>query len=169
MARTHLLQAVCTVALLAAGPALAQRPEAGMTNSSGQPNPMAQQNAQNSTMTPADNTGTGAPGSMEGRATHRSAMTRSMRGGPNAQDAAVDRLNDQSYQAAQQGQTWSANGASEFRHVDRPERVQRDHWRRDVVTEQCGAWQRAWRCIGRHRIQVIQTEAASFHAALPAV
>ena len=41
MKKTHLLQAVCAVAMLAATPALAQRPEAGMTGPTGAPNPEA--------------------------------------------------------------------------------------------------------------------------------
>jgi hypothetical protein len=122
MAKTHLLQAVCTVAMLAAVPALAQRPESGMTGPNGAPNPAAQQPMPNSGSTaPADNAGsasTSSPGDTGSASTtpshpkHRSAMARSARGHTDrSQDAAVDQLNDQSYQAAQQGQAFSAGGA----------------------------------------------------------
>lgn len=119
MAKTRLLQAVCTIAMLAATPAFAQRPEAGMTGPNGQPNPAASQPAQTGSMMAADNTGaTGGAGSSEAatpHVTHHSAMGHSagaMHGRTDtSQDATVDRLNEQSYQAAQQGQTFSATGS----------------------------------------------------------
>jgi hypothetical protein len=117
MAKTRLLQAVCTVAMLAAVPALAQRPESGMTGPGGAPNPAAQQPAPNASsgMTPATQDGTGSSASAESHSTHRSAMghpTGSMHGrSDRSQDAAVDRLNDQSYQAAQQGQSFGSGGS----------------------------------------------------------
>jgi hypothetical protein len=121
MAKTRLLQAVCTVAMLAAVPAFAQRPEAGMTGAGGAPNPAAQQPAPNassggtSSMTPATQDGTGSSASAESHSTHRSAMahpTGSMRGrSDRSQDAAVDRLNEQSYQAAQQGQSFGSGSS----------------------------------------------------------
>jgi hypothetical protein len=113
MAKTHLLQAVCAVALLAAGPALAQRPEAGMTNAAGQPNPMVHQNDTAANTAPTGQTGSSSSSTAgSSHYTHRSAMGRSMHGRSDmSQDAAVDRLNDQSYQAAQQGQALSGNGS----------------------------------------------------------
>lgn len=111
MAKTHLFHAVCTVAILAAVPALAQRPEAGMTNPNGTPNPMAQQPADNTNATTnsgADNTGTSNP---PPRA-HRSAMTHAgTRSRADAQDDAVNQLNDESLHAARQGQNFSAAGS----------------------------------------------------------
>jgi hypothetical protein len=125
MGKTHLLQAVCTVAMLAAVPALAQRPEAGMTGPNGTPNPVVrqpdQQTAQNNANTPAANP---APGGSSPSATddqssptshpmhhsrHRGAA---MRGAGDSQNAAVDRLNDQSFQAAQQGQSFGGGADS---------------------------------------------------------
>jgi len=125
MAKTHLLQAVCAVAMLASVPALAQRPEAGATGPNGAPNPEMNQsaapgnNGANSTsMAPADTSGSpGAMGdhaSMDNQSTHRSAMQHPMRGmhgkSEMSQDAAVDQLNDQSLQAARSGQAF--NGSS---------------------------------------------------------
>jgi hypothetical protein len=120
MAKMRLLQAVCTVSMLAAVPAMAQRPEAGMTGPNGAPNPAAQQPAGNSDMGQADNTGSAgnatSGASTSGQSTHRSAMAHrtGMTHGrtDNSQNAAVDQLNEQSYQAAQQGQAFSANGTA---------------------------------------------------------
>ncbi|MDB5400193.1 MAG: hypothetical protein JWQ55_2211 [Rhodopila sp.] len=135
MTKSRLLQAVCAVAMLAAVPALAQRPDAGMPGANGAPNPAAarpdstanQKAAQNNSggmapandgtnMSPANNGGTGSSASAtESHSTHRSAMahpSRAMRGrSDTSQDAAVDRLNEQSYQSAQQGQPFSAGGS----------------------------------------------------------
>jgi hypothetical protein len=88
MAKARLLQAVCTVAMLAAAPAFAQ------TN-----------------MQPAD-PGSDQSTSATSHSTHRSAgHAGATRGGrDSSQNAAVDRLNDQSFQAAQQGQPFSAPG-----------------------------------------------------------
>ena len=108
MAKTRLLQAVCTVAMLAAVPALAQQPGVGTTGSSA---PAAQQPAptyNSSDMAPANQ---GRAASSDRHATHRSA-THSSRT-DTSQNAAVDRLNDQSYQAAQQGQSFGGVGGSD--------------------------------------------------------
>jgi hypothetical protein len=128
MTKTRMLQAVCTFAMLAATPALAQtqNPGSGMTGPNGQPSPAAQQPTPNSSsagMAPADN-GSGTAGGSSAAAsatgdshvTHRSAMahptgmvhSRTDR----SQDAAVDHLNDQSYQAAQRGQMFGADSGS---------------------------------------------------------
>lgn len=116
MTKTHLLQAVCAVAMLAATPALAQRPEAGMTNANGTPNPAAAH--------PAPATGSNAPandgadsmsmatpnGSSGSHYSHRPAMAHEQSGAM-SQDAAVNRLNDESYHAAQQGQAFKVGSA----------------------------------------------------------
>jgi hypothetical protein len=112
MVRTRLLQAVCTVAMLAAVPALAQNSDTntGMSGAPGAGTPPAPTGG-NSNMAPADNAGSMG----EGHAAHRSKMGHgSMHSskGANAQDAEVDRLNEQSYQAAQRGQAFSATGSS---------------------------------------------------------
>jgi hypothetical protein len=121
MTRTHMLQAVCTFAMLAATPALAQTqgPGSGMTGSSGQPNSAVQQPAPNSSagMAPADNgSGSAASATGDSHFTHRSAMghhTGMMHSRTDrSQDAAVDHLNDQSYQAAQSGQTFGSGSGS---------------------------------------------------------
>ena len=94
MLKTRLLQAVCTVAMLAAVPAFAQSntPPAG------------------------SGSGTGAPMAEESHSTHHS--TKAHRSGTMhsaksaaSQDAAVDRLNEQSYQAAQKGEAFNGGGS----------------------------------------------------------
>jgi hypothetical protein len=89
MANARLLQAVCTVAMLAAAPAIAQ------------------------TDTAPASTGAGSSGTMSTHS-HRSAMaghsTKMMHGkSDSSQDAAVNQLNDQSYQAAQRGQAFGTS------------------------------------------------------------
>ena len=111
MAHTRLIKAVCTVAMLAAAPAWAQsnNPPAAPAAPGTAPSNMAPSAAPSGSM---DN-GTGK-GTMNGHMTHRSAMSHgSMHGAGSAtsQDAAVDRLNEQSYQAAQQGQAFSTGGS----------------------------------------------------------
>jgi hypothetical protein len=114
MAKARLLQAVCTVALLAAAPAFAQQTttqpattgadnsvNAPVTHDQTPPRPTAQSN-----MAPAEK--------MEGMGSH--SMHHSAMSGPSSmharndrsQNSAVDQLNDQSYQAAQRGQSFSA-------------------------------------------------------------
>lgn len=104
MAKALLLQAACTVAMLAAAPAFAQtnKPTGG-TGAAGAPSAQT---------TPGTAASAGTRGTMRH---HRSAMHRSggmhSAKGADAQDAAVDRLNEQSYQAAHQGQTLTAPAA----------------------------------------------------------
>jgi hypothetical protein len=103
MANARLLQAVCTVAMLAAAPAIAQTDTAPASTGAG-----------NSVNAPAaDNTSTGASGAMS-TPSHHSAMaghsSKMMHGkSDSSQDAAVNQLNDQSYQAAQRGQAFGAS------------------------------------------------------------
>ncbi len=114
MAQSRLLQAVCTAALLAAAPAFAQQtttPPAGAA-------PTAPA-AHDGTMAPGGKMGSmdGTGSSMGHHRMHRSAMrdhsTGAMHGGRSdtSQDAVVDQLNNQSYQAAQQGQAFSSAGS----------------------------------------------------------
>ncbi|MGD0104715.1 MAG: hypothetical protein ABSC06_11830 [Rhodopila sp.] len=115
MARLRLLEATCTIALLAATPALAQRPEAGMTNPNGQPNPEASQTQQPATGSNApandgaNTTGMVKPNSsaMETHSTRRTAMNHARN--DTSQDAAVNKLNDESYRASQNGQAFSVS------------------------------------------------------------
>lgn len=104
MANARLLQAVCTVAMLAAAPAIAQTDTAPASTGTG-----------NSVNAPAaDNmpTGSGSSGTMSTHS-HHSAMaghSSKMHGKSDAsQDAAVNQLNDQSYQAAQRGQAFGTS------------------------------------------------------------
>jgi len=129
MAEARLLQAVCAVALLAAAPAFAQQTTTqpattGAGNSVNAPVMHDQTGAgrigagttAQSNMAPAENMDrTG--GGMGSHSTHHAAM--SGRSGmharaDNSQNAAVDQLNEQSYQAAQRGQSFSGTdtGAS---------------------------------------------------------
>jgi hypothetical protein len=89
MAKARLLQAVCAVALLAAAPAFAQQ---STTQPPAQPS-----------MAPADDTGSAGShhAAMREHAMHARTDT--------SQDSAVDQLNDQSFQAAQRGQSFSAS------------------------------------------------------------
>ena len=121
MANTRLLQAVCTVAMLAAVPAFAQNSNTG-TNA--MPNAGAQQPAETgggSNMAPAGNKMAPEGNAMgnnsamgQGHTMHHSAMHRgSMHNqSANAQDEEVNRLNDESYQAAQRGQAFSIPGSN---------------------------------------------------------
>ena len=146
MAKTRLLQAVCTIALLAAAPAFAQQTETptGATGPNGAPNPVEQPSKHAATptaspKTAASNTNPGmAPANNganstsmvnetnkndtgksareeEGHSTRHAAMERPMHAmhsrTDTSQDAMINRLNDQSYKAAEQGQTFSANGS----------------------------------------------------------
>jgi hypothetical protein len=94
MLKTRLLQAVCTVAMLAAVPAFAQ------------------------SNTPPADTGSAGPTADESHATHHSARAHrpgAMQSGKStaSQDAAVDRLNEQSYQAAQKGESFTGGGSDQ--------------------------------------------------------
>lgn len=96
--------------MLAAVPAFAQ---------SNTPGSMAPPGADNKAgMAPTDNTGSGAPTADDSHATHRSARghrSGAMQSGKSAtsQDAAVDRLNEQSYQAAQKGEAFGGGGSDQ--------------------------------------------------------
>jgi hypothetical protein len=123
MAKARLLQAVCTVALLAAAPAFAQQTttspaDTGPGNSVNNPvahdttTPRAQSN-----MAPAEKmdstSGGGSSAAVGSHATHHAMMGHST-GGMHArtdgsQNSAVDQLNDQSFQAAQRGQSFSSS------------------------------------------------------------
>ena len=97
MAKARLLQAACTVAMLAASPVFAQ------TNT-----PTGDTGAGGSANTPTTNEATPA-NTPPNTTSHSSGMTRrhnmAMKTSRSntSQDAAVDRLNEQSLQAAQQG------------------------------------------------------------------
>jgi hypothetical protein len=98
MRKTPLLQAICTVALLAAAPAFAQSTPPAPTDNSG--------NAPGGGAPTAQETQPKHPsGTMHRRSAKRSGRT------DTSQNEAVDRLNDQSYQASQRGETFSGGGA----------------------------------------------------------
>jgi hypothetical protein len=121
MAKARLLQAVCTVAMLAAAPAFAQTDtQPGTTGAGNAVNAPAADDMSTSgatgtsQMSPASKMGSSSGTAMNGQSTHRSAMMghsdHMMHGRTDtSQDAAVDQLNDQSYRAAQQGQAFSAS------------------------------------------------------------
>ena len=123
MAQARLLQAVCTVALLAAAPAFAQTATqpAGVGNPPNVPtahDPTMPRSAAPSSMAPAEKMGTSSDSGASAD-THRSTMNDHRMGATHgrtdtSQNAAVDQLNEQSYQAAQNGQAFSAtdNGSS---------------------------------------------------------
>ncbi len=103
MENARLLQAICTVAVLAAAPAFAQTDTAPASTGAG-----------NSVNAPAgDNTstGSGTSGTMNTHSSHMAAHSSKMMHGKSdaSQDAAVNQLNDQSYQAAQRGQAFGAS------------------------------------------------------------
>jgi hypothetical protein len=105
MANARLLQAVCTVAMLAAAPAIAQTDTAPASTGAG--------NSVNAPAADNASTGNGSSGTMSTHP-HGSAMaghsTKMMHGkSSSSQDAAVNQLNDQSYQAAQRGQAFGAS------------------------------------------------------------
>jgi hypothetical protein len=129
MTKSRLLQAVCTVAMLAAAPAFAQNTPADTTGPNGTANATQHQampnggamsdsggGMKNGSMEPANKMGSTVGSASESQPTHRSAMAhadRAMRGKTDtSQDAAVNRLNDQSYQAAEKGQAFSANDSN---------------------------------------------------------
>jgi hypothetical protein len=89
MAKMRLLQVTCTVAMLAAAPVLAQN-----SPQTGDAAPMA---------APA--------GEPSNKMHHHHAGAMHSSKGDRSQDAIVDKLNEQSYQAAQQGQPFSASGS----------------------------------------------------------
>ncbi len=134
MVRIRLLQAVCTVAILSAVPALAQNmtppaavgPSGALNPDENSPSALKAAAARHKArMSPSahgkmaaatsdDSQQMGAPASDDSHATHHSAMTHPKgmlhhRTDP-SQDAAVDTLNDQSYQAAQKGEGFGGRG-----------------------------------------------------------
>ena len=122
MAKTHLLQAVLSAAMLAAVPALAQtNTETGATGAGGAANnPTAMPSTTGGsssadTMTPGMKPMRSHHAGMEDHATHRSAMMHSgeRMHGRSSQSAAVDQLNDQSYQAARNGQAFNGTNATD--------------------------------------------------------
>jgi hypothetical protein len=121
MANTCLLQAVCTVAILAAVPAFAQTnmPTGDIAAGGAANNPTAHEAMPNGNMAPADRMGsphgsmggTGSHAGMDRHSDHRAAMA-AMHGRSEASpDAAVDQLNEQSYQAARSGQAFNGTGS----------------------------------------------------------
>lgn len=112
MLKIRLLQAVCTIAMLGAVPAFAQSSTPGSTAApAGQ---QAMPNDTNSSAPSSDKDGLGVSG--HSHSMHRSAMTHRNRAMHSAktdtsQDSTIDQLNDQSYQAAQKGQTFAGNGS----------------------------------------------------------
>ncbi|WP_428486872.1 hypothetical protein [Rhodopila sp.] len=120
MAKLRLLQAACTAAMLAAVPAYAQSTKP--TGDAGGANAPAAQQSMPDTTTPNTTTPnstmgqTGSQTPTPGHRMHKSAMEshRSMRSArtDTSQDSAVDRLNERSYQAAQQGQPFDASSTS---------------------------------------------------------
>lgn len=124
MTKTRLLQAVCTVALLAAAPAMAQtNTQTGTTGMGGSPNnATAHDMSPNATGTRAGSMGGGSMGTSDSQASmddgsmrhskmHRSGAMHANKG-DRSQDAAVDDLNDRSYQAAHSGQAFNGGGMS---------------------------------------------------------
>lgn len=100
MARASLLKAAGAAAMLAATPVLAQT----STNTMDNP-PTTDQSAM-----PRTDSSTGYATSHGNRSTHRSTMGRH-RGSGDSQNAEVDRLNQQSYEAAQRGQAFGSTGS----------------------------------------------------------
>jgi hypothetical protein len=103
MAKTRLLGAICTVAMLAGAPAFAQtnRPT-GDTGAGGAPN--------NPTNAPTTAPAPNSYPATESHSTHRHSAMRARN--DLSQDSAVNRLNDESYQAAQKGQAFTVGGSS---------------------------------------------------------
>jgi len=105
MAKPHLLSAVCTVALLAASPVFAQSSTqagdtaAGATAGGAAPSSTGPAGVEK----PMHNMDMGK---MDMGKHHHAGMMHGSKG-DRSQDAMVDRLNEQSYQAAQQGQSFS--------------------------------------------------------------
>ena len=114
MTKARLLQAVCTVAMLAAAPAFAQTNTQPATT--GADNSVNSPTGTGSSMAPADRMGSSDSSGMSTRSTHHATMGHSsgmMRSrGDSSQNAAVDQLNEQSYQAAQRGEAFNGSGSS---------------------------------------------------------
>jgi hypothetical protein len=103
MTKATLLQAACAAALLAATPVFAQTDtKPADTGAGGAPNVPA-----------AHATPPATPAAKPMSHMHHSAMEgHHAKSGASAQDAAVDRLNDESYQAAEKGESFSGAGAA---------------------------------------------------------
>jgi len=121
MANTRLLLTACTVALLGAAPAFAQtNTPTGDTGAGGAPNnPTAHETMPNraGNMAPADRMGSmsdhDSRATMDSHMSHRSTMAHPMNGkSDTSQEAAVDQLNEQSYQAARSGQAFNGSGSA---------------------------------------------------------
>ncbi|HEX4366991.1 MAG TPA: hypothetical protein VH023_09190 [Rhodopila sp.] len=125
MLKIRLLQAVCTVAMLGAVPAFAQSntPEAKTEGAAAAPAAHQampdQTNGSSSGGSMASSNKDGLGVSSHGPKAHRTAMmhhNRAMHASSktdSSQDSKIDQLNNQSYQAAQQGQTFSGNGSGD--------------------------------------------------------
>ena len=121
MAKTRLLSSVCAAVMLAAVPALAQNStQPGDTTGGASTTPPAASPASppaaatGTDTTPADKMESGSTSHpMGSRAMRHSSMHARRGGSATAQDGAVDRLNEQSYQAARNGQSFSG-GSSEM-------------------------------------------------------
>lgn len=118
MINTRLLQSACTVAMLAASPVFAQsNTPTGATGAGGAPNTPTMHEAM-----PGGTTATSTAGGDSAASTahsrhmsmprHHSAGMMHRGKGDTSQDAAVDQLNQQSYQAAQQGHSFSGTGST---------------------------------------------------------
>ncbi len=111
LSQANLLRVACTVAMFAAVPAFAQTNTApaatGADNKPATPNSATTSSAMPSDTTAKTTMKTPAP-------THKMAMaphhTMHMSKTDSSQDSAVDHLNDQSYQAAEKGMTFTAPG-----------------------------------------------------------
>jgi hypothetical protein len=117
MAKSGLLRAACTVALLAAAPAFAQTAtQPADTGAGNMPNAPAAHDS--SGMSPGMKMGSSTDGESSGTMSHQSTHRSAMGGGhesmhsrnDTSQNAAVERLNDQSFQAAQSGQAYTGSG-----------------------------------------------------------
>jgi hypothetical protein len=110
MVKAGLLQAVCALGLLAAAPAFAQTDtqpaDTGVHNSVNVP----EAPGGGSTMAPAQRNGSDSMSTMSGHMAHRHGAMHAK--ADSSQDSEVNRLNDQSYQAAQRGEAFSASNAS---------------------------------------------------------
>lgn len=113
MARSRLLQAVCTVALLAAVPAFAQQNMAPAQGATGDSTPTTSAGAGAADQGGAPQGDHSTAPSGHGMGAHGAAMSHphhAMRGNATdaSQDSVVDQLNEQSLRAAQEGRTFNA-------------------------------------------------------------
>jgi hypothetical protein len=111
MAKARLLQVACSVAMLAASPVFAQNnTQTGDAAAGGAANAPATHDAMPGSMAPASTGPAGSEEPMHKMAHHHGGAMRGSKG-DRSQDAMVDRLNEQSLQAAQQGQSFSVSGS----------------------------------------------------------